>query len=57
MILNMTYNSIGSGAGKRLIKEENISGQGIVYAGSDIPLTEEEKLNHPDLREFPVLTG
>lgn len=55
--LNMTYKSIGSGAGKQMIMEDNNSSLSITYAGSDIPLSEAEQNEFPDLRSFPVMAG
>ena len=57
MTLNMTYDSIGSGAGRQLIKEDIRSERPIIYAGSDIPLTDEEQNEYPDLKAFPVMAG
>ena len=55
--LNMTYAAVGSGTGKAYIKGEKTSDPPLIYAGSDIPLTDEEKRAFPNLRAFPVMAG
>ena len=57
MTLNMTYHSIGSGAGKQMIMGYQPHTPLITYAGSDIPLTAEEQRDYPDLKTFPVMAG
>ena len=51
--LNMKYDAVGSGNGKRAIKD-NID---IEYAGSDTVLSAEEQVNYPDLVTFPTMAG
>lgn len=53
--LQMTYDAVGSGAGKRRIKEED--GDFVHYAGSDSLLTEEDYKNFPDLHMLPSAAG
>ena len=55
--LNMTYAAVGSGAGKVYIKGERTLDPPINYAGSDIPLNDDEKREFPNLKAFPVMAG
>lgn len=50
--VRVTYDSVGSGNGKVLIKENKVH-----FAGSDVPLSEQEKEEYPDLNVLPTLAG
>ncbi len=52
--LQMTYDAIGSSAGKSLIMDP---GGEIEYAGTDTPLTEREEGEFPDLVTLPSMAG
>ena len=57
MTLDMTYAAVGSGVGKALIKGESKPDPPINYAGSDIPLNDDEQREFPYLKAFPVMAG
>ncbi|KAK3105361.1 hypothetical protein FSP39_023428, partial [Pinctada imbricata] len=47
------YEAVGSGTGKSAIKA-NVD---IEYAGSDSLLSNDDRVNYPDLVEFPTMAG
>ncbi|OWF56289.1 Phosphate-binding protein PstS [Mizuhopecten yessoensis] len=51
--LEMSYDAIGSGNGKKAI-QENVD---IEYAGSDSLLSDSTIASHPDLVLFPIMAG
>lgn len=51
----MNYDTVGSGAGKKRIKDEE--GSFVHYAGSDSLLTDDDYKNFPDLHMLPSAAG
>jgi hypothetical protein len=53
--LEMSYDAIGSGSGKKRIMGK--TGTMVTYAGSDSLLSDEEMKNFPNLKMFPTMAG
>ena len=53
--VRISYESIGSGAGRARIKGEQLPT--VDFAGSDSALTKQEQEDYPDLIMFPTLAG
>ena len=51
----MSYDSVGSGAGKRRIK--GLEGAPVSYGGSDSLLADSDYEFYPDLQMFPTMAG
>ena len=55
--LQMTYSPEGSGAGKAAMQTAPGADQPMAYGASDMPLTDDEFNNFPDLQTFPTMAG